>query len=122
MAKRVRTGTTRISVASCKAKARNLQKVVRDKILEAFPTLSVDDVRSTGMGQQGADVQLSKVAKDVFPYEVECKSLARVAVYNYYAQAKSHGSLEPLVVVKQNGSKPLVIVGLDHFMELIKNA
>lgn len=106
--------------SSAKAKGRRLQQIVRDKILEAFPDLSEDDVRSTGMGQQGADVQLSKAAKDVFPYQIECKSLARVAVYNHYEQAKSHGSLEPLVVVKQNRCNPLVIIDLDHFMELIK--
>jgi len=43
---------------SAKAKGRKLQQWVRDQILQRFPTLSTDDVRSTSMGASGEDVQL----------------------------------------------------------------
>ena len=106
---------------SAKAKGRKLQQAVRDGILERFPTLEPDDVRSTGMGQSGEDVQLSPAARKLFPYSVECKNLAKIAVYNYYNQCLTNcGASEPLVVVKQNRSKPLAIVDLEHFLDLVK--
>ena len=106
---------------SAKAKGRNLQKWVRDKILAKFPTLDPDDVKSTSMGAQGEDVQLSPAARELMPYTIECKNMAKIAVYNYYEQAKQHGKGEPLVIIKQNHSKPLVIVDADYFFkELVK--
>lgn len=106
---------------SAKAKGRKLQQTVRDGILERFPSLEPDDVRSTGMGQSGEDVQLSPAARKLFPYSVECKNLAKIAVYNYYEQACTNcGASEPLVVIKQNRSKPLAVVDLNHFLDLVK--
>ncbi len=104
---------------SAKAKGRNLQKWVRDKILATFPGLEQDDVRSTSMGAGGEDVQLSPAARELFPYQVECKSLAKVAVYNYYEQAKEHGYHQPVVFVKQNGARPLAIIDADYFFKMV---
>lgn len=104
---------------SAKAKGRRLQQAVRDGILKRFPTLEPDDVRSTSMGAGGEDVQLSPAARKVFPYQVECKNLASIAIYKHYEQASGHNNHEPLLVVKQNRSKPLAIVDLDHFLDLL---
>lgn len=109
-----------IKTQSAKAKGRRLQQTVRDSILSAFPTLEYDDVRSTSMGAGGEDVQLSPAARKLFPYTVECKNLAKIAVYNYYVQATGHNDYEPLVVIKQDRAKPLAVVDLEHFMELVK--
>jgi len=68
------------------------------------------------MGAQGEDVQLSPAARKLFPYQIECKNLAKIAVYNYYLQALSHGHREPVVFIKQNGSKPLAIVDAEYFI------
>jgi hypothetical protein len=115
------TRSTGISPQSAKAKGRRLQQQVRDLILSSFPSLEQDDVRSTSMGAGGEDVQLSPAARKLFPYSVECKNLAKIAVFNYYEQSQSNcGNYEPLVVIKQNRSKPLAVVDLDHFMELVK--
>lgn len=73
------------------------------------------------MGAGGEDVQLSPAARKLVPYCIECKSLSKIAVYKYYDQAHGHGNHEPLVVIKQNMRKPLAVVDLDHFMELLKN-
>lgn len=105
---------------SSKNKGRLLQNAVRDKLLETFPKLQPDDVRSTGMGQTGEDIQLSPAAREVFPYQVECKSKAASQIHTYYEQAKTHGTHEPLVIVKKNRSITLAIVSLDHFLELQK--
>ena len=104
---------------SAKAKGRNLQKWVVEQLQKRFPQLRPGDLVSTSMGAGGEDIKLSPAARDAIPYQFECKSLAKVAVYNYYEQAKTHGSHEPVAVVKQNGKKPLVVVDAETFFDLI---
>jgi len=104
---------------SAKAKGRNLQKWVVEQLQKRFPQLRPGDLVSTSMGAGGEDVKLSPAARDAIPYQFECKSLAKVAVYNYYEQAKTHGSHEPVAVVKQNGKKPLVVIDAEKFFDLI---
>lgn len=111
-----------MKTASSKAKGRKLQQDVRVKILDAFPRLEPDDVKSTSMGAGGEDIQLSPAARRWFPFSVECKSRATISTYAWYQQAKTNApkGMEPLLVIKQNHSKPLVVIDLDAFMELAK--
>lgn len=98
-----------------------MQQTVRDRILEAFPSLKPEDVRSTSMGAGGVDVQMSPAASSLFPYRIETKNLARIAVYTLYEQAVAHKEPgEPLLIIKQNRSKPLAVVDLDYFINLHK--
>lgn len=96
--------------------------MVRDKIQKALK-LEKDDVRSTSMGASGVDILLSPLAQSKFPWAVECKSVAKIASYSYYEQAvdNSTDKLKPLVVMKANGKQPMVMLSLDHFMELYEN-
>lgn len=106
---------------SAKAKGRRFQQYVRDKIIETFPSLTKRDVRSTGMGQGGADIQLSNEAHRLFPYEVECKAREDLKrVYDLYEQASAHGDGEPVVFLKSNRKPPLIILAADHFFDLIR--
>ena len=111
-----------ISTASRKAKGRNLQQAIRDAVLEAYPHLTPDDVRSTAMGQGGMDVQLSPAAGQVFPYAVEAKRNKAFAIYGYYEQASRNcGGYKPLLVIQGDRQKPLAIIHFKHFMELTQN-
>ena len=107
-----------MKTSSAKAKGRRLQQWVRDRILERSPQLTEDDVRSTSMGAGGEDVQLSTAAREVFPFSVECKSRKGIAVYRDYEQAQGNAppNSEPIVVIKENRKKPLVIVDAEYFM------
>jgi len=106
---------------SAKAKGRNLQKWVRDLLLENFPTLEPDDVRSTSMGCGGEDLQLSPAARKLFRFSIECKNVERLNVYDAYEQASANsGDHEPLLIMKKNRKKPLVVMDAEHFVELIK--
>lgn len=111
-----------MKTASAKAKGRVLQQLVRDKILDTFPELEPDDVKSTSMGASGEDIQLSPAARRWFPYSIECKSRATISTYAWYQQAKANApkDMTPIVVMKQNHNKPLVVIDLDSFMELVK--
>lgn len=106
--------------ASAKNKGREFQKWVRDHILATFLQLEPDDVKSTSMGAGGEDVQLSPAARRLVPYQIECKSKSTSQVHTYYAQAKSHGSHEPMVVVKKDRDIALTIVSFQHYLNLLK--
>lgn len=110
-----------MKTSSAKAKGRNLQKWARDKILENFPSLTENDVRSTSMGASGEDILFSEAAVSTLGINVECKSRAAINVYSMYEQAaKESKGTEPVLFIKQNHSKPLVVVDAEYFLELLK--
>ena len=105
---------------SAKAKGRNLQKWVRDIILEKFSGLEPDDVRSTSMGCGGEDIQLSPAARKKFGYSVECKNTESLNVWKAYEQAQANcGDYEPLLVMKKNRKKPLIVIDAEAFFKLL---
>jgi hypothetical protein len=109
-----------IKPQSAKAKGRNLQKLVRDIILELNPELNSDDVQSTSMGAGGEDVKLSQAARKLVPFQIECKNKAEIAVYGWYEQAQDHGQHEPLLVIKTNHRDPLVVVNAELFFKILR--
>jgi hypothetical protein len=106
--------------ASSKAKGRRLQQQIVKDILELHPTLEPDDVRSTSMGAQGEDIQLSAAARRLVPYQIECKNKATSQIHTYYKQCRQHGQHEPLVIVKMDRDDILAIVSWKHLQTLIK--
>lgn len=113
-----------MKTSSAKQKGRLLQQQVRNKILATFTNLQADDVKSTSMGAQGEDIQLSPAARKCFPFAIECKSRNKVQVYRFMEQAGEHAKAneEPLVVVKENYKDPVAILGLDYFLDLCHDA
>jgi hypothetical protein len=108
--------------SSAKAKGRVLQQAVRDLIIAKFG-LEPDDVRSVSMGVSGEDLLLSPAARRKLPISVECKSRAAISVYGHYQQAKDNSrGYEPVLVIKQNRDKPLVVVDCDYFFELLRRS
>lgn len=104
---------------SAKAKGRRLQKWVRDVLLRLGKPagLQIDDVRSTSMGNGGEDIQLSPAARVLFPFQIECKNKKSYSVYKDYKQAALHGNHTPVLVIKQDNDKPLVVVDATWFFE-----
>lgn len=107
--------------SSAKQKGRAGQQYVRDAILKQFPTLEPDDVKSTSMGAQGEDVQLSPAARKLLPYQIEVKNKAASQHHTWYDQARTHGKYEPLLVVHRDRGLYLATISLEHFLNLIKN-
>jgi len=107
------------TIRSRKARGRRLQDWVRDSLRGLFLTLTNDDVKVAIMGERGADVKLSKQAKKLFPYDIECKNAEGwTKIYNAYDQADGHGDDHPVVFMKMNRRTPLAIVDAKHFMKL----
>ena len=103
---------------SAKAKGRKLQQWFT-KLLVDVLGLDEEDMESRPMGSQGEDIIIGKQSRNKFPYSIECKNQEAVNVWKAYAQAEENcKGYEPLVVIKRNRSKPLVLVDAKHFVGL----
>ena len=99
-----------------KQKGRLGQQEIRDRLLEMFPEFEPDDIKSTTMGESGADIQLSPAAKKKIPLSIEVKS-----VYGFIEQASRHSEQEPVVFFRSDRKPWVVMVGIDHYMELLRS-
>ena len=109
-----------MKTSSAKAKGRKLQQWFRDLLVEKLD-LAPEDSESRPMGSQGEDIILGTESRRLFPYSIECKNQEAVNVWNAYAQAESNcGKYEPIVCIKRNRSKPLVLVDAEYFVALHK--
>jgi|TARA_B100000315_G_scaffold186994_1_gene176541 hypothetical protein len=107
---------------SRRRKGRRLQNLVRTKILQTFDILRPTDVSIAKTGENGADIKLSKIARRILPYQIECKNQEKFeTLYKFYNQSKRHGKLEPVLVCKMNDRPPILVMDLDHFFEIIKD-
>ena len=73
------------------------------------------------MGTQGADLLLSRAAYETFPYSIECKNQEKFkGIYDIVQQAiDQDDGYEPLVILKMNHKKPLVVLDAEHFFDLV---
>ena len=105
---------------SKKAKGRRLQQWVRDLLIEKLE-VHPEDIESRSMGAGGEDLIMSRSAREKFPYSIECKNQESLNIWKAYEQAQQNsGNYEPIVVIKRNNVKPLVLVDADYFVELHK--
>ena len=103
---------------SAKAKGRRLQQWVRDKLIEALD-IHPEDIESRSMGAGGEDLIMARAAREKFPMSIECKNQEKVNVWEAYKQAEDNsGNYEPVVVIKRNKVKPLVVVDAEYFVSL----
>ena len=103
---------------SAKAKGRRLQQWFRDLLIEKLE-VHPEDIESRSMGAGGEDLIMARAARKKFPYSIECKNQECINVWKSYEQAQENsGDYEPIVVLKRNKSKPLVLVDADYFVRL----
>ena len=106
---------------SAKAKGRRLQQWMRDLLIEKLE-VHPEDIESRSMGAGGEDLIMARAAREKFPYSIECKNQESINIWKSYEQAKENaGEYEPIVVLKRNNTKPLVLVDADYFVKLHKN-
>ena len=78
-----------------------------------------EDLESRPMGSGGEDIIMGKQTRNIFPYSIECKNQEAVNVWKAYEQAQDNcKGYEPLVVIKRNRSKPLVVMDAEAFVKL----
>lgn len=118
---RLAKGAWVLKPQSAKAKGRRFQQEVRDALLETFPQLKADDIRSTSMGSGGEDIQLSPAAREVIPFSIECKNVEAINIWRAIDQAGGRAH-PPLVVFRRNKTRPHVTLPLDDFLSLLQDA
>ena len=103
---------------SAKAKGRRLQQWVRDKLVECL-NIHPEDIESRSMGAGGEDLIMARAARMKFPHSIECKNVEKLNIWEAYEQASANcGDYEPIVVMKKNGKKPLVVVDAEYYIQL----
>ena len=107
-----------MNTSSKKAKGRRLQKWVREVLIEKLK-IHEEDIESRSMGAGGEDLIMARAAREKFPYSIECKNQETLNVWKSYEQAESNsGDYEPVVFIKRNNQKPLVVVDAEYFVRL----
>ena len=67
-------------------------------------------------------ILLWQETRETFPYSIECKNQEKINLWESYKQAtENSGKYEPVVFIKRNNHKPLVVVDADYFINLHKN-
>ena len=103
---------------SAKAKGRRLQQWFRDLLIEKLD-IHPEDIESRSMGAGGEDLIMARAARQRFPYSIECKNQESINVWKSYEQAQENSKdYEPVVVLKRNNTKPLVLVDAEYFAKL----
>ena len=109
-----------MKTSSAKAKGRLLQKWFANLLVEELE-VDREDLESRPMGSGGEDIIMGKQTREVFPYSIECKNQEAVNVWKAYEQAESNcKGYEPLVVIKRNRTKHLVLLDAEYFVRLNK--
>lgn len=112
--------------STCKAKGRRLQKLVAEKI-QKFTGLGCGPdcpIESRQMGQNGPDIRLDIEARKLFPFTVECKNQEKWSLPSAIEQCQTncYPGTDWLVVLGKNRTKPIVVLDLDVFFELLHKA
>jgi len=103
---------------SAKAKGRRLQQWFRDLLIEKL-NIHPEDIESRSMGAGGEDLIMARAAREKFPYSVECKNQEKINLWESYNQAQQNSkNHEPVVILKRNNSKPLILVDAEYFVKL----
>ena len=107
-----------MKTSSAKAKGRNLQKKVRELLIE-YLKIDPEDIESRSMGAGGEDLIMARAARQKFPYSIECKNVEKLNIWEAYSQATANsGNYEPICVIKKNNVKPLVVLDAEYFIDL----
>ena len=103
---------------SKKAKGRRLQQWVRDILIEKLE-VHPEDIESRSMGAGGEDLIMARAARESFPYSIECKNQEKINIWEAYKQAEDNSKdYEPVVVLKRNNQKPLILVDAEYFVNI----
>ena len=113
-------GNMIMKTQSRKAKGRRLQQQFMQLLIEKLD-IDPEDIESRAMGSGGEDLIMSKAARNKFPYSIECKNQESLNIWKAWDQANGNkGLYEPLVVIKKNGVRPLVVLDAENFLDMIK--
>ncbi len=112
----------KITVSSGKAKGRRLQDWTCEQISKITGIKWGKDelIAPREMGQTGTDVRLIGIAKEKFPFAVECKNCEGWSIPGWIDQAKANKQdfSTWLLICKRNRHDEVVVMDADFFFDL----
>lgn len=104
-----------------KAKGRSLVVETKAWLHKLFPEFVDADVIVPTTSQPGMDLKLSPELTKMFPYAIECKRTEGLAQdYKFMTQAEANAEgLTPIVIMRSNRQKPLVMMYLEDWEKLL---
>ena len=106
--------------SSAKAKGRRLQQKFRELLIEKLD-IHPEDIESRAMGSGGEDLIMARAARAKFPFSIEAKNQERLNIWSAWEQCNNNkGPYQPLVVIKKNGTPPLVVLEAETFLDYVK--
>jgi len=109
-----------MKTSSAKAKGRRAAQQAKQMICEKF-SLDSEDIVVTSSGDTGEDLKLSPVARERFPFTIECKNQERLNIWKAYEQAIGHSQHKPIVIFKRNKSEMMCALKFEDFLEVIND-
>ncbi len=114
----------RITRKRAKAKGREGAFAVRDLLYKYAPDLRPGDITAPTGSVQGADIQLSPAAKEIYPFAIEVKFQESISIWEALAQAQSHAEslpgCEPLLFFRRSRSDLMVALNAEAFIRMIR--
>ena len=113
----------KMKTSSKKAKGRLLQNKVVTKVLNMmnkYYNIGEDQIRPAIMGESGVDVKLTRKAREVFPFSIECKNQEKLSIWSALKQAENN-TIEgtyPMLVFKKNRSDIYCVLKFDDFLKI----
>jgi len=106
---------------TAKTNGYKLQKDVANLVRERF-SLEERDVVSTPSSVQGEDILLTKKARNLFPFSVECKYRENMSIYSYWEQTTTNcGNNTPLLILKAKRKPILACIEIEVLLNLLGN-
>ena len=113
-----------ITTRSAKNKGAKFQNWIAEQIsnITGIECGKDKDIQGREMGQAGCDIKLYGKAKELFPYNVECKNSKSFSIPAWVEQAKSNQSegLDWLLFITKNDYDKLAIMDAEVFFKLCK--
>ena len=99
-------------------KGKRFELSIANKLKELFKVKVRRTPLSGGMDFKG-DIICIDDNSIISEYSFECKNQEKINIWESYKQAdENSNSYEPVVVLKRNKHKPLVLVDAEYFVEL----
>jgi hypothetical protein len=124
--KKLKNANRQIKPSSAKAKGRNLQYLICQKIAEKFNieyNQSDDNclIHSREMGQHGTDIILRGEVYNKFPFDIECKNQENISLIDWIKQSKNNQKENrcwAVIIKNKKLSNPIICLDFDDFLNL----
>ncbi len=108
-----------MKTSSAKAKGRRCAKRAKELMLEYSSVLASEDIVITSSGDTGEDLKLSPLAREQYPFNIECKNTERLQIWKALEQAGTHGTHTPLLIFTRNNADMYCSLKLEDLFKLI---